>query len=163
MSDSLPRLFGLCWVLRFKLEAVYVFQCPGFHVHCPSSDWQPKPRKPPRVAEHRCAPGALEKLGHILLPGGASYGCLLVRRSIAEGAAPTMYCRKFCRAGSLVCHVITMLLYRYTVWCKRGHGMTLDEYENSGRQLYEELAKLVASLLSEAIGTRGSHRTCRRR
>ena len=36
--------------------------------------------------------------------------------------------------------------------------MTLDEYEKTGRQFYEELAKLVASLLSEAIGTRGEIR-----
>jgi ppGpp synthetase/RelA/SpoT-type nucleotidyltranferase len=36
--------------------------------------------------------------------------------------------------------------------------MTLDEYEKSGKQPYEELAKLVASLLSEAIAKRGEMR-----
>ena len=33
--------------------------------------------------------------------------------------------------------------------------MTLDEYEGAGRQLYEDLAKLVATLLSEALNKRG--------
>lgn len=33
--------------------------------------------------------------------------------------------------------------------------MTLDEYERAGKQLYEEFAKLVATLLSEEIAKRG--------
>src|SRR5262245_14511393 len=69
-----------------------------------------------------------------------------------------MYRRKVRYAGSLVCHAVTMLLYRYTASCSRGRGMTLDEYENGGRQRYEEFAKLVASLLSEAIAKRGEIR-----
>lgn len=69
-----------------------------------------------------------------------------------------MYCRKVRYVGSLVCHVVRMLLYRYTVRRERGHGMTLDEYEKTGRQLYEEFAKVVASVLSEAIAKRGEIR-----